>query len=195
MTFPARSRLGIAALVALSATLALTACSGSPEATAPEQTNVAPTPSAPAPETSGTPEPEPAAADPTCDTLISLSVSKDFESLGWTSRAEPFYIGSIEVADGLRCVWADFEGPAGDHGQMFGWARISAGEAADAQAELVGQGWIREEAPEGTYITESPDTTISADAEGYGMTYLFADGWVTLADTKQNLLLIEWPKG
>lgn len=195
MTFPARSRLGTAAVVALLAALTLTACAGSPQAAPHEQTDVAPTPSAPAPEPSATSEPEPAATDePTCETLISEAVSKDFESLGWTSQAEPFYIGSIEVAEGLQCVWADFEGPAGDHGQMFGWAPISDGDATDAQSKLVAQGWIREEGPEGTYITESPDTTISADAEGYGMTYLFADGWVKLADTKQNLLLIEWPK-
>ena len=56
------------------------------------------------------------------------------------------------------------------------------------------QGWVREDSAEGVYITESPETTIAVDEEGYGMTYLFGDGWVKLADTKQGLLLIEWPK-
>ena len=46
---------------------------------------------------------------------------------------------------------------------------------------------------EGVYITEAKETTIAVDSEGYGMTYLFGDGWVKLADTKQGLLLIEWP--
>jgi hypothetical protein len=190
---PPRHRLGAGAALVLAATVLLTACAG-PPSTAPDQT---PTPLAtePAPEPSTTVEPEPPASDePTCETLIGESVVADFESLGWTSQAEPFYIGSFEVAEGLQCVWADFEGPAGDHGQMFGWARISDEDAASSQAELISQGWIREEGPEGIYITESPDTTISTDEEGYGMTYLFAAGWVKLADTKQGLLLIEWPK-
>lgn len=190
------SRRPLGAVVALALTaLLVTACAASPEPAAPEPTSNAQTPSAPAPEPDDTPEPEPASTDePTCETLIGSDVIADFESLGWSSRAEPFYIGSLEVTDGLHCVWADFEGPAGDHGQMFGWARIPASDASEAQDELVEQGWIREDAPEGVYITESPDTTITVDDEGYGMTYLFGDGWVMLADTKQGLLLIERPQ-
>ena len=91
-------------------------------------------------------------------------------------------------------MWADFEGPAGDHLQIFGWAPIAEEQAADAQASMVAQGWIREDSTEGVYITEPKETTIAVDEEGYGMTYLFAAGWVKLADTKQGLLLIEWPK-
>lgn len=191
------SRRPLAAAAALAlAGLLVTACSAAPEPAAPDETPNAQTPSAPAPQAGGTPEPEPSSTeDPTCDTLIGADVVADFGSVGWTSRAEPFYIGSLEVADGLQCMWADFGGSAGDHAQMFGWARISPSDAADAQTALVDQGWIREDAPEGVYITESPETTITADAEGYGMTYLFGDGWVKLADTKQGLLLIEWPRG
>jgi hypothetical protein len=192
---PPRHRLGAGAALVLAATVLLTACAASPPAAAPGDT---PTPAAttPMPEPSSTPEPEPSTdGAPTCETLIGESVVADFQSLGWTSQAEPFYIGSFEVAEGIQCVWADFEGPAGDHGQMFGWARISDEDAASTQSELVRQGWVREEGPEGVYITESADTTIATDDEGYGMTYLFAAGWVKLADTKQGLLLIEWPKG
>ena len=47
----------------------------------------------------------------------------------------------------------------------------------------------------GVYVTESPSTVIAPDENGYGITYLFADGQVTVADTKQGLLLIEWPRG
>lgn len=191
---PPRHRSAAGAAIALAATVLLASCSASPPSAGPDAT---PTPvaTAPAPEPSATPEPEPSADDePTCETLIGESVIADFESLGWTSQTEPFYIGSFEVIEGIQCVWADFDGPAGDHGQMFGWARISDEDAASTQSELVSQGWIREEGPEGVYITESPDTTISTDDEGYGMTYLYAAGWVKLADTKQGLLLIEWPK-
>ena len=190
---PAPRILGAAAALVLSAVL-LSACAGTPEA-APEETGNAATPTTAAPEPSATPDPQPAATEaPTCETIIGESVVADFESLGWTSQASPLYIGSTEVEDGLQCMWADFEGPAGDHGQMFGWAALSEGEAADAQEELIAQGWVPEEAPEGVYITESADTAIATDAEGYGMTYLFANGQVTVADTKQGLLLIEWPK-
>ena len=191
--FPPRHRIGAALIIALTASLALTAC-GTPQAAPPAQTPE-PVATTPAPEPSATTEPEPEPAeDPTCDTLIGEDVVADFESLGWSSQAEPFYIGSTEVAEGLQCVWADFDGPAGDHGQMFGWAPIAPADAAEAQSALLEQGWIREEAAEGVYITESPDTTITTDDEGYGMTYLFAAEWVTFADTKQGLLLIEWPK-
>ncbi len=185
--------LGTAAALVLSAVV-LTACGGTPSA--PEETApTAATPTPEAPKPSATPDQGAAAGeDPTCETLISDSVVADYESIGWTSQASPLYIGSLEVEGGLQCMWADFSGPAGDHGQMFGWAELSDDEAADAQAELESQGWQREEGAAGVYITESADTAIAKDAEGYGMTYLFADGHVTVADTKQGLLLIEWPK-
>ncbi|MBW9118581.1 hypothetical protein JNB63_00550 [Microbacterium trichothecenolyticum] len=190
---PATRILGTAAALALSALL-LSACAGTPEP-APEETGNAQTPTAAAPEPSATPEPEPASTEePTCTTIIGESVVADFESLGWSSQASPLYIGSSEIEDGLQCMWADFEGPAGDHGQMFGWAPLAEDQAADLQEELEAQGWVREEGPAGVYITESADTAIATDAAGYGMTYLFSSGQVTVADTKQGLLLIEWPK-
>lgn len=189
-------RLG-AALVIASAALLVSACgSADPDAAAtPETTATSPAPEPTQPEQ--TPEPAPAGeeADPTCETIIDAATVADFESIGWTSRTDPFYVGSHEMTDGISCVWADFNAPASDHLQLFGWARIDDSEARAAQDELVGQGWIREEAAEGVYITENPQTTIATDDQGYGMTYLFADGSVKLADTKQGLLLITWPKG
>jgi hypothetical protein len=192
---PRTRLLGTAVALALS-TILLSACAGSPEAAEPEVTGNAQTPTAPAPEPSATPEPEPASADePTCDSLIGESVVASFEGLGWTSRADALYIGGTEVEDGLRCMWADFDAPAGDTGQMFGWAPVTDDVAASLQKELTGQGWLREEGSDGVYITESPETAIATDDEGYGMTYYFTEGQVEVADTKQGLLLIEWPKG
>ena len=185
--------LSAAAALTLSA-IVLTACATTPDA--PEETRPAATPSKTAdadPDGGATPEPT-AAADPTCDTLIRETVVADFESLGWTSQQSPLYIAGKEVPGGLQCMWADFEGPAGDHGQMFGWAPLSETDAAEMQQELLTQGWVREEASDGVYITESPETTISTDENGYGITYHFTVGYVTVADTKQGLLLIEWPK-
>jgi hypothetical protein len=184
--------LGTAATLVLSAVV-LAGCAGSPDAQdKPDPVQTRTSTADPGPEPTVTPTP--VAEDPTCDTLIRETVVADFESLGWTSQQGPLYIGGTEVPDGLQCMWADFEGPAGDHGQMFGWAPLSDDAAADAQQELLAQGWIREEAPDGVYITEAPETTIATDADGYGITYLFTEGQVTVADTKQGLLLIEWPK-
>jgi hypothetical protein len=191
---PAIRILGTVATLAFTAIL-LSSCGGSPEAAAPEVTGNAQSPTAAAPEPSATAEPAPASTEkPTCDTIIAESVVANFESVGWTSKADPLYIGSTEIEDGLQCMWADFEGPAGDHGQMFGWAPITDDVAEAAQDELTGQGWRREEDAAGVYITESPETAIATDDDGYGMTYYFTEGQVEVADTKQGLLLIEWPR-
>lgn len=191
--FPPRHRIGAALVLALTVSALATACAAqTPPAAQPTET-IASTPTTSAPEPSATPTVE-AAGDPTCETLIGPDVVADFESIGWSSQAEKFYLGEVELVDGIQCVWADFAGPAGDHLQLFGWAEVTDEQAAEAQATLVSQGWVREQAEEGVYITEPKETTIAVDEEGYGMTYLFAAGTVKLADTKQGLLLIEWPK-
>jgi hypothetical protein len=192
--FSPRHRTGAAIVLALAVTSLVTACAASPPPApqATETTAGTPTPTAPAP--SPTPTVGGAGAEPTCENLIGPEVVADFEKVGWTAQAEPLRIGDREVEDGLQCVWADFEGPAGDHLQMFGWGEIAADEASDSQAWLVSQGWIREESEVGVYITTPKGTAIVVDDDGYGMTYLFGDGWVKFADTKQGLLLIEWPK-
>ncbi len=192
--FTSRARLGAALVLALTATLATGCAATTPPA--PEVTESgAATPSAPATEPTTEPSEEPVAVeDPTCETMIPADTVADFQSIGWTARADPFYIGELEIPEGLQCLWADFEGQAGDHLQIFGWAPIEAEVANDAQEALLSQGWRREDGASGVYITESPETIIAPDAEGYGMTYLFGDGWVMVADTKQGLVLIEWPK-
>ena len=87
----------------------------------------------------------------------------------------------------------DLDGPATDNLLVFGWAPIAASEATRLQADLIGQGWLREDGAQGTYITTDPQYAVAVDEDGYGMTYLFGDGWVTLALTKQGLVLIERP--
>jgi hypothetical protein len=73
---------------------------------------------------------------------------------------------------------------------VFGWAPASDTEAQTARSELLASGWksVGDE-----YITENPENVLNPDSDGYGMTYQFGDGWITLADTKQGLLLIERP--
>ncbi|GAA5208115.1 hypothetical protein [Microbacterium kyungheense] len=190
---PANRLLGTVAVLALSA-LALTACAGSPEANPDPTTSSVPTTAAPEPSASAAPEPT-ADAAPTCETLISDSLVADYEKIGVTAQESPFYIAGQAIEGGLRCMWANFDQPAGDSGQIYGWAKMSDADADAAQQALLAEGWVREDAADGgVYITESHDTAIVTDDEGYGMTYLFAAGQVTVADTKQGLLLIEWPK-
>ncbi len=189
--FPPRHRLGAAIVLAAAVTILVTACAAAPPAPQTTETTAG-TPPASAPAPSPTPTVDAAGEDPTCETLIGPEVVADFESVGWTSQAEQLYIGDKALEGSLQCVWADFEGPAGDHLQMFAWSPITADEAADSQAWLVSQGWIREESDLGVYITTPKGTAIVTDDDGSGMTYLFGDGWVKVSDTRQGLVLIDW---
>jgi len=178
-----------AVLVLTGTLLASTACAGAPSGSDAAQT---PTPLATSPTPTASPTQSTApAGDPTCETIIPATTVADFDSVGWTARAETFRIGELEIPDGVQCVWGDFT-TATDHVQIYGWAPITTEDAVDAQNALVAQGWRREETPEGLIVTESADTTVATDDEGYGLTYLFGDGWVKYADTKQGLLLVTW---
>lgn len=183
-----------AAVVALALSLtALAACS---TPNAPETTPTTPPPPTAVP-TSPAPTPSGDAADPgepSCETIIPAATVADFEKVGWTAQADVFRIGGTEVAGGIQCTWGDYS-VATDHVQIFGWAPIGRAQAEEAQSELLRTGWRREEGEGGFYVTESPETAIAPDEDGYGLTYFFGDGWVTLADTKQTLVLVEWPIG
>lgn len=158
------------------------------------------TPTTPAPGTAVPTSPAPTPSDgdaapsdePTCETILPAATVADFEDQGWTARAEPFRIGTIEIAEGIQCTWGDYS-VATDHVQVYGWAPLAADEVDDAQSELLDSGWRREEGEDGVYITESAETVMAPDDNGYGFTYFFGDGFVTLADTKQTLVLVEWP--
>lgn len=172
-----------AAVLVLSATLV--ACSGSPESASP--TSAAGQPSA------GT-TPQPTSQDsgePTCETIVSEGTVAGLTDAGWTAERKDFVIGDVTLSDGMLCFWADYT-QASDHGQLYGWSEISSTDAESAQAALLDAGWTREDAPEGIYFTENPEFALDVDDEGYGMTYLFGDGWVKLADTKQSLILVDW---
>lgn len=185
------SRLTAVVLIAASAAF-VSACSSPAEPeTAPTETS-APTPTSPQP-TPTADEPAVPVGDPTCDTIIPAATVDVFESQGWTAQAGAFRAGSIELTGGVQCVWGDYT-IATDHVQIFGWAPITDAQAAAAQDELTESGWTREEAGDNVYVTESEQTAIAKDEDGYGLTYLFGDGWVKYADTKQGLLLVEWPQ-
>lgn len=170
---------------------ALTACAGPAEpAPSPTADASTPTPRATAAPID-TPAPEEPDAELTCESMISAGTVEALTTAGWTAKPKDFVIGDVELTEGLLCFWGDYE-VGSDHGQLYGWSEISPEDATAAQAALLASGWTREDGSEGTYITEDPQYSMGTDDGGYGMTYLFHDGWVKLADTRQGLVLIEW---
>lgn len=171
---------------------ALTACS------APDDGAETPAPDAatPAPQTSvepaTTPEPEPTPGALSCESMISPGTVAALSEAGWTAETKDFVIGDTTIPEeaGLLCFWGDYS-VGSDHGQLYGWAELSASAASDAQTSLLAAGWHREDGSEGVYITEDPQYAMGTDDDGYGMTYLFGDGWLKLADTRQGLILID----
>ncbi|MDQ1128274.1 hypothetical protein [Microbacterium sp. SORGH_AS_0888] len=135
-----------------------------------------------------TPTPD-AVPAPTCETLIRSDLVESLTSHNWTAETDTFRIGNIEVPGGLWCQWGDYS-VASDHVQIYGWARIDAADADAARAQLLKDGWHE---LDGGYVTQDSATTFNTDADGYGMTYQFGDGWVTVSDTKQGLLVIQRP--
>jgi len=187
-------RLRHASAALLVTVLALAGCSASPGPDAAP--SVAPSATATDPPTtdpSDGPDATPGPIDPTCENIIPKGTVDDFLSLGWTFQEEPFRIGATELDDGIQCKWGD-QKIASDRVQIFGWAPIDAATAATAEKDLVASGWKLERESEGTYVTENPEWLGGRGVDGYGLTYLFGDGWVKFADTRQSLLLVETPQ-
>lgn len=180
-----------AAAGALLVLAALTGCAPPAEAPAPKPSDRATTAPEPSVEPVSTPAPTASAAAISCESMISAGTVEALSDAGWTAEPKEFVIGDVELTEGLLCFWGDYS-VGSDHGQLYGWSEITADDAARAQSALVSGGWRREDGPEGVYFTEDPQYSMGTDDEGYGMTYLFGEGWVKLADTKQGLVLIEW---
>ena len=217
MTFRPLARLVAAASIASLAVLA-TACSSAAPGAEPSQSakpgTAAPTEPSSAPDAGPS---EPTAIAPTCENIVSESTVEQFGEAGWAPKppdimlgqkqpdgafcvrgdllrpGRDFMIGETQL-DGAFCVWGDYSGPGSDNVAILGWSPLSKAEASEAQNELIDAGWIREDAGNETYITENPDYAIAVDENGYGMTYLFGDGWVSVADSKQALQLINAPR-
>lgn len=139
------------------------------------------------------PSPESPEEELTCESMISAGTVTALADAGWTAETKEFVAGGVELTEGLLCFWADYS-VGSDHGQLYGWSAIDDSDAAAAQSALLAEGWKREDGPDGIYVTEDARYAMGTDEDGYGMTYLFGDGWVRLADTRQGLILIEWPR-
>lgn len=128
-----------------------------------------------------------------CESMISARTVAALSDAGWSAETKEFVVGGVELPEGLLCFWADYT-VGSDHGQLYGWSPISSADAEAAEQALLDEGWTREDGSDGTYVTEDTEYSMGTDEDGYGMTYLFGDGWVRLADTRQGLILIEWPR-
>lgn len=137
---------------------------------------------------------KPAPVEATCENIVSEHTLEQFTTAQWTVKSHEFMIGETRLPRGAYCVWGDYNGPASDNVAIFGWSPTTEKEATAAQDELIAAGWLREDGNHGTYITEDPAYAIGIDDAGYGMTYHFGDGWVSVSETKQNLQLINAPR-
>ncbi|KQZ84536.1 hypothetical protein ASD56_11345 [Microbacterium sp. Root166] len=72
------------------------------------------------------------------------------------------------------------------------WAPIEPDAAASAQSYLESLGFVRIETPEGVYLAQKGDDGW-ADAEGYGVTYLFTDTDVRWAAYKDEVGYVKAP--
>ena len=171
---------------------ALSACAA-PEPGPSSTPDAGDTRSSQSPAPASSPTPQAAEEELTCESMISDGTVAALADAGWTAETKEFVAGGVELSEGLLCFWADYS-VGSDHGQLYGWSAIDDADAATAQAALLSEGWKREDGPDGVYFTEDAQYAMGTDEDGYGMTYLFGDGWVRLADTRQGLILIEWPR-
>ncbi|WP_308493697.1 hypothetical protein [Microbacterium terrisoli] len=130
------------------------------------------------------------AGDPTCDTIIPKSTVDAFTAVGWSSRQDPFYVGNIELPGGIQCIWGNEKVPSDDV-QVYGWAPITPEQETEVTQELSNSGFQKLSEDGQTYMTATD--SMPGGARDSGMTYRLDDGQILFSDTKQGLLLIEWP--
>jgi len=190
---PARTSMTIA--VAVLAVLILAGCAGPSEpAVTPTVPLVSPggEPDRPAPSITAPAPTAGSVGEPTCESIISKVTVDDLTKLGWKAREDPFYVGNIELPGGIQCTWGDPE-VASDQVQVFGWAPLDPSLEAEVKNELLSSGWKELDEDGVTYITATGSMVMNPDDDGYGITYRLEDGEIALADTKQGLLLVQWP--
>ncbi|QAY61079.1 hypothetical protein ET475_14520 [Microbacterium protaetiae] len=184
------ARHALAATAVLAGALALTACADGDSGTVAPAT---PEPGASAPISGSQVTSAPSQnAEPTCDTILPSDTVEDFVDAGWAARQDPFYVGNIELSDGIQCTWGDPK-VASDQVQVYGWAPLSAQQSDEITTELIDSGWEKIDGDGVVYLTAPEEMIMSRDEDGYGMTYRLSDHDIAVSDTKQGLLLVEWP--
>ncbi len=172
-------------LIACSAlTVLLAGCTNDPGTAAP--TAPGPVASAPISGSGVSDSPSPSATPKlTCDSMLIAGTVEQFAEVGWTSRQDPFYVDNIQLPGGIQCIWGDPEVPS-DNVQVYGWAPVTADLAAQVTTELTGQGWKKTADGTATVFTPPENTPM-------GLAYRLSDGGISVSDTTQGLLLVEWP--
>ncbi|MDO9395544.1 MAG: hypothetical protein Q7T71_03255 [Herbiconiux sp.] len=137
----------------------------------------------------------PTPARPECASILSADVAARIATLGWTAQEleSPWQIGTVTVPNGVVCRWAA-DHDSGSHQTMTaGWGILTPTETDAAIASLLADDgdWRREDGDAGTYITSN--SVLVADEDGYGETYLFADGRVVFAETRSALSAVTGP--
>jgi hypothetical protein len=186
----------IGVVLLLSATLALAGCASSATPSAAPTADATVTVPAPTETVSGSEAPtgpDAPSGEPTCDGIIPSTTVEAFTKEDWTFREDPFYVGNINLAGGIQCTWGNAS-VASDQVQVFGWAPMTDAQRGEVEKELVDSGWKKFTEDGVEYITATDDMIMNPDDDGYGMTYRFGKGQITFADTKQGLLLVEWPR-
>lgn len=187
------ARLNRLVLAVAATSILLTGCA----ATAPAPAETAPTSPeqtiAPAPEMTPTPDETVAVPeDLDCASLLAQASLAQLEDAGWTSKQTPFLIADTELTGGIQCMWAESANASGNV-LLFAWAPIDDDLAKSLEDKLVAAGLTREAGADGVYVSEVADATVEPGADGSGFTYLFGDGWVTAAETRESLALIVRP--
>lgn len=185
-----KARLGAVAALTLAGVLALAGCTPDAEPAATDEP--APTVTAQGGENAlgetEAPKPPTQPENLSCDTLIPQSLVDQYTEMGWSSQKSEIYAADAPLAGSIMCTWGDYAKASSDAVQMYGWGIIDDATATAMQQALVDQGWDKETDGARVYITTDRSTDI--DDDGYGNTYVFYNGTVTYADTKQALLLV-----
>lgn len=188
--------LGMTALALILASGFLAGCAAAETPTTRESDSPAASATPPAtPTPTPTPTPEPVVA--TCENTVTAETLTSLQAAGWTAGQveDPWYIVE-DFPAGISCTWGDYT-IASDNVSWLAWAPVPDAQAEGLISALLAQGgWLREDGAEGVYITAADaDMMPMTDAEGYAMTYLFADGQVKAATTKSALVAITAPPG
>lgn len=135
----------------------------------------------------------------TCDNTVAPDALASFQAEGYTGqpRGDAWLIAGTPITGGIECQWMIDHSVGTDNFILLAWGPLDTEQADTAIAALLAEGgWRREDASEGVYLTaDGADMLPTTDAQGYGATYLFADGQVKYAGTKAELAIIAAPEG
>jgi len=159
--------LGVVSLVAVG-------CAATPELESPQ----APVPEVSQPEETPTPTPTPFVPD--CHNIITDQAEETLEAEGFVLIDEHENKVRVEKRvetrffdnGGVDCLWGISGG--GDSLVVFGYSKITPADAAEAQAQLEAEGYLRSEEEGEVVLSIDPQT----DVMGIGDVFVFsADEW------------------